>query len=54
MDIKVCTDFTEKSNSFDFSVLILGMSLQTTACHYGSHKDISYITDDLTDTKYDP
>ena len=60
MDINVCTHSMEKSNNFDFSVmpygsyLILGMSLWTTVCHYGSHKDIRDVTDDLLDGKDDP
>ena len=30
------------------------MSLRTSACHYRSHKVITDVTDDLTDTKYNP
>ena len=36
------------------SYLILGMSLRTMVCHYGCHKDIRDVTDDLAFKKDDP
>ena len=56
MDTSIRMDFMGK-NMFDFSVmpegsyLILGMSIQTVACHYRCHKDIMDITDNVTDQK---
>ena len=40
--------------TFRGSYLILGMSLWIIVCHYGSHKDIRDVKDDLTKGKYDP